>query len=618
MKGKVNRMEVEYKKDLRHNYMIITEMNQQKLEPYCLKVLEHQKLEGMLPVDLRYMNNKALLYCDISAKQSMVNLLDRSNLTYEIVKLICSKILSTIELAYEYLMSEDDFVLSPEYIYMDVVTKQPYLIYYCGYGKSIKEQMCTLIEYLMNKVDYKDKEAVVMVYRLYAVSREEGFTFEHLIEVLESNNTAGIENSSLKGEPSETQNQGDMFYKPTVKHNRDIQYKEIQPEERQFKEHQNGKIQNGELYMYGNASQNPLHDNTKYKKEDWKGKNKLFMEDLKSNKLIQKGVGLKGIILNHKQEEKNLASERKGSRNLNLGVGIPVMMEKLEGETEVPCYPIKTYLYTGLCILGGVIIIILTVSSKILYNTFGNRIDISKLFALLLIITCVEAYLLKTLWDKKHRITKIIPKHEYIDPRQDFYRSGRIEKNTKLKKTNEANKRDETLSQSGSNIKEIYHENLSNTNLYNELNSQNSNTELYKGINSYQLKADSDKSSYASIEDDMGEINPTCILNATPDSEPSFILKSVDEVNYPSIIIINFPFFIGKLKRNVDYCLEKDVVSRYHAKITREEDQFFITDLNSTNGTYVNQEALQTYQKKNIMFGDEIAFANIKYQFIQS
>jgi pSer/pThr/pTyr-binding forkhead associated (FHA) protein len=67
----------------------------------------------------------------------------------------------------------------------------------------------------------------------------------------------------------------------------------------------------------------------------------------------------------------------------------------------------------------------------------------------------------------------------------------------------------------------------------------------------------------------------------------------------------------------VDYCLEKDVVSRFHAKITKEQEQYYITDLNSMNGTFVNQELLQIYQKKEIKFGDEIAFANIRYQFLQ-
>ncbi len=96
-----------------------------------------------------------------------------------------------------------------------------------------------------------------------------------------------------------------------------------------------------------------------------------------------------------------------------------------------------------------------------------------------------------------------------------------------------------------------------------------------------------------------------------------YSLKPVDELTYESIGIINFPFFIGKLKKNVDYCLENDVVSRYHAKISKDQEQFFITDLNSTNGTFLNNQILEAYKMRELMLGDEIAFANIVYHFIK-
>jgi pSer/pThr/pTyr-binding forkhead associated (FHA) protein len=109
--------------------------------------------------------------------------------------------------------------------------------------------------------------------------------------------------------------------------------------------------------------------------------------------------------------------------------------------------------------------------------------------------------------------------------------------------------------------------------------------------------------------------NPTCILNEELQS-PSYLLKPYDPNQYETITMSQFPFFIGKLKKNVDYCLENDIVSRYHAKITKELDGYYITDLNSTNGTFLNSESLLTYQKKALKPGDEIAFANIKYQFV--
>ena len=77
----------------------------------------------------------------------------------------------------------------------------------------------------------------------------------------------------------------------------------------------------------------------------------------------------------------------------------------------------------------------------------------------------------------------------------------------------------------------------------------------------------------------------------------------------------NFPFVIGKYKNNVDYLLDKEVVSRYHLKITMEDDKYYITDLNSTNGTYLNEKPLPCYKKHEIVSGDEVSIAGIKYIF---
>ena len=45
---------------------------------------------------------------------------------------------------------------------------------------------------------------------------------------------------------------------------------------------------------------------------------------------------------------------------------------------------------------------------------------------------------------------------------------------------------------------------------------------------------------------------------------------------------------IGKKKDAVDGWLKARSISRIHAKISREEDCYYLTDLNSTNGTFLN------------------------------
>lgn len=81
------------------------------------------------------------------------------------------------------------------------------------------------------------------------------------------------------------------------------------------------------------------------------------------------------------------------------------------------------------------------------------------------------------------------------------------------------------------------------------------------------------------------------------------------------IPIIYFPFLIGKNRGLVDLCLNEPGVSRLHAKIERDDTGFFITDLNSTNGTKVNGSLLEANEQRQLRIGDELSFAGILFRF---
>jgi hypothetical protein len=556
-------MEVEYKKDLRHNYMVITVHKEMKIEPYCIKILEHQTIDGVLKVEQRCMDNQILFYYDITAKQSMSNVLDKTVLSYMRVKQLFMNILQTIEKAYDYLLPEDDFILTPDNIYLDVITNLPYLCFCSGYGKHIKDQMNGLLEFLMNKVDYNDKDAVLLVYQLYAISREEGFTIDHLLDVLQKQiytvsdkNSDKLSYTGIGRLPEEDNHTLQSYVEEGHQDSENIQEKA------------RGMQNNG--YQHNNQ-----------------------MEKTKSNDTVQQ---IRKNNINRKA-----ARESSMKRDLN----IPVMMEKLEGEEEISCYPIKTYLYTGACALGAIVITVVGFTTKILFNTFGNRVDYSKLLAFFLIVFCIEGYLLKLIWDKKNKITKLIVTKEYIDPRQKLSGLG-VSLSRRLHGTaidyNTIEKQKEQQEQ-----QEHANGMIQSDNQFIK------NPDQLMRIGEVQQTIINGPRELFDQEEDY---NPTCLLNETNENL-TLVLKSLEEAKYKDISIKDFPFFIGKLKKNVDYCLEKDVVSRFHAKITKEQEQYYITDLNSTNGTFVNQEPLQTYQKKEIKLGDEIAFANIRYQFLQ-
>lgn len=69
----------------------------------------------------------------------------------------------------------------------------------------------------------------------------------------------------------------------------------------------------------------------------------------------------------------------------------------------------------------------------------------------------------------------------------------------------------------------------------------------------------------------------------------------------------NLPLTIGRDPENV-IVLDQTAISRFHCRITCEKDQYFIEDLGSTNGTYLNGRRA-THDR--LSPGDELIIANI-------
>ncbi|MGL5435907.1 MAG: DUF6382 domain-containing protein [Lachnospiraceae bacterium] len=91
-------------------------------------------------------------------------------------------------------------------------------------------------------------------------------------------------------------------------------------------------------------------------------------------------------------------------------------------------------------------------------------------------------------------------------------------------------------------------------------------------------------------------------------------LRSLDGAA-EDIALAYYPFVIGKQKNLVDYVLDKESVSRLHLKIDQSGDQYFITDLNSTNGTKIRGRQLENNETKSLNPGDEVEISVYKYQF---
>lgn len=110
------------------------------------------------------------------------------------------------------------------------------------------------------------------------------------------------------------------------------------------------------------------------------------------------------------------------------------------------------------------------------------------------------------------------------------------------------------------------------------------------------------------------EIHPTvCIGQGNLREEGLLLYEGRD--TYPDYHIQKEVCTVGKDQAS-DLLLQKETVSRHHAKIRKMEDGYYIEDLNSTNGTYLNDELLSYKEPRLLHSSDLICFGDVKYRFI--
>ena len=73
---------------------------------------------------------------------------------------------------------------------------------------------------------------------------------------------------------------------------------------------------------------------------------------------------------------------------------------------------------------------------------------------------------------------------------------------------------------------------------------------------------------------------------------------------------------VGKERRYADYYIgDNPAISRSHAEFSRRDGQCFVTDMNSTNHTFVNGSMLPSSVETRLAHGDSVTLANEEFSF---
>ena len=168
------------------------------------KMVRNNHIKGLLEFSVNIVDHEKIYEYNTDGMVNLEHVSLHEELSYERIKSMLLGIVDVILGGNKYMLDEKDYIMDPQYIFFDG-KGNPYMAYHTGYDHPFCEQLENLSEYLMNRIDYHDQQAVLMVYTVYMRSREEGFGVNELKKYIESGGEADNDHEKEKIRPLHVQ-----------------------------------------------------------------------------------------------------------------------------------------------------------------------------------------------------------------------------------------------------------------------------------------------------------------------------------------------------------------------------------------------------------------------------
>lgn len=176
-------MEVRYRNDLYGNYMLIEIPISVGAGQYAFKMLEKNKIPGVLFCKERMEDGKAYWHVDISKKKNLIQEYKEKEMQLEDMIVIFQQMIPILEELRTYLLSENMVVMDPEYMFRDLEAESLYLLILPW--NTEERSLQKLAEFFLEKINHKDENAVNAAYQFYRQQSQSQFSLYQFLPVLE-------------------------------------------------------------------------------------------------------------------------------------------------------------------------------------------------------------------------------------------------------------------------------------------------------------------------------------------------------------------------------------------------------------------------------------------------
>ncbi len=196
------------------NYLVVEMAENAVFESGEWEQFQALSVRGLLPCRNRYRDGKGYLYYDITGKQSLRECYDEASMSFEEFRSLLLSVDLILKEVHEYLLSEDYLQFVPNMIYVSMSRKEASLAY-GNYGvTNFAKQIRVFAEYVLNHIDHKDDNAVILAYQFYKYVSAEHFNMEEFL--YENKNHLYPEQEDIKKDGSPGESRDEEYYEIAI------------------------------------------------------------------------------------------------------------------------------------------------------------------------------------------------------------------------------------------------------------------------------------------------------------------------------------------------------------------------------------------------------------------
>ncbi|MGN0243845.1 MAG: DUF6382 domain-containing protein [Lachnospiraceae bacterium] len=166
-----------------NHYLTVWEVESKNQSRKCdmeLQMLRYNDISFLLPMTVQELDGEQKFRYSLNQLLDLKTFFDNQMMALEEIKDILQQLLEIVDEMRPYMLSTDSLLLEPEYVFIQPDTRQLRMCYVPGYEGDCIDGFARIIEFFMNRMNHKDESAVVFVYGLYRMTKEEYFSLEQV------------------------------------------------------------------------------------------------------------------------------------------------------------------------------------------------------------------------------------------------------------------------------------------------------------------------------------------------------------------------------------------------------------------------------------------------------